>query len=242
MEPKALFHEGNTPKGGNLFGIHTISDSSKEDILKCGGKKPIYTIPPTIEEIPDQNITQNDKQFICIGRLVFYKNVEVLIRAINIVKEQESKIKLVIVGGGPQLEKIQDMVKNMNLEDNIIIKGHISSEQKIKLISESNAMLFPSLCEGFGLVILEAFSQNKPILVSDIRPTSDIISHEETGFVLSPTDEKEWAEHILKLIKNPQESQRMGKNGNHILKTEYNQELFYKRMLKMYNDVSSKRS
>jgi len=86
------------------------------------------------------------------------------------------------------------------------------------------------------LQALEAFSQNKPVLVSDIRPTSDIISHEETGFVLNPNDEKEWAEHILKLVKNPQESQRMGKNGNNILKTEYNQELFYERMLKMYND------
>jgi len=220
--------------------IYTISDSSKDDIVKFGAKKPIYTIPPTIEEIPEKNITQNNKQFVCIGRLVFYKNVEVLIKAVNIVKKQENKIKLVIVGGGPQLKKIQDMVTNMNLEDNITIKGYVSSEEKIKLISESNAMLFPSLCEGFGLVILEAFSQNKPVLVSDIRPTSDIISHEETGFVLNPNDEKEWAEHILKLVKNPQESQRMGKNGNHILKTEYNQELFYERMLKMYNNVLSK--
>ena len=114
----------------------------------------------------------------------------------------------------------------MNLEDNVIIKGYVSSEEKIKLISESNAMLFPSLCEGFGLVILEAFSQNRPVMVSDIRPTSDIISQEETGFVLNPDDEKEWAEHILKLVKNPKESLRMGKNGNRILKTEYNQELY----------------
>ena len=129
------------------------------------------------------------------------------------------------------------MVKNMNLKDNIIIKGYVSSEEKIKLISESNAMLFPSLCEGFGLVILEAFSQNKPVLVSNIRPTSDIINHEETGFVLNPNDEKEWAEHILKLIKNPQESQRMGKNGNQILKTKYSQESFYENIIKMYNDM-----
>ena len=64
----------------------------------------------------------------------------------------------------------------------------------------------------------------------------------ETGFVLNPSDEKEWAEHILRLVKNPQESQRMGKNGNHILKTEYNQQLFYERMLKMYNDVLLKNS
>ncbi len=218
-------------------GIHTISDASKDDLIKFGAKKLIYNIPPTIEEIKELDITQNNNQFIYVGRLVFYKNVEILIKAINIAKNQEKEIKLVIVGGGPQLKKIQDMVRKMNLEDNIIIKGYVSSEEKIKLISESNAMLFPSLCEGFGLVILEAFSQNKPVLVSDIRPMSDIINHKETGFVLNPNDENVWAEHILRLVKNPQESQKMGKNGNQILKTQYNQKLFYQNLMKMYESI-----
>jgi len=221
-------------------GIHTISDSSRDDLVKFGAKKPIYNIPPTIEEIQNIDTIQNDKQFICIGRLVFYKNIEILIKAINIVKKQEKEIRLVIVGGGPQLEKIQEIVKKLNLEENIIIKGYVTSEEKINLISQSNAMLFPSKCEGFGLVILEAFSQNKPVLVSDIPPMSDIINHKETGFVLNSNDEKVWAEHILKLVKNPQESQTMGKNGNQILKKEYNQELFYQNIIKMYNDVLSK--
>lgn len=218
-------------------GIHTISNASKDDLVKFGAKKPIYNIPPTIEKIQDMNNIQNNKQFISIGRLVFYKNIEILIKAINIVKKQEERIKLIIVGGGPQLEKIQNMVKKLNLEDNIIIKGYVTSEEKIKLISQSNAMLFPSKCEGFGLVILEAFSQNKPVLVSDIPPMSDIINHKETGFVLDSNDEKVWAEHILRLVKNPQESQTMGGNGNQILETKYSQELFYERIIKMYNDV-----
>jgi len=83
--------------------FHTISETSKDDLIKFGAKKPIYTIAPTIEEIQNENLTQNNKQFIYVGRLVFYKNVEVLIRAINIIKDKE--IKLIIVGGGPQLEK-----------------------------------------------------------------------------------------------------------------------------------------
>ena len=58
------------------------------------------------------NTVQNNKQFIYVGRLVFYKNVKVLIKAINIVKKQENDIKLVIVGGGPQFKKIQEMVND----------------------------------------------------------------------------------------------------------------------------------
>jgi len=124
-------------------GIHTISNASKDDLIKFGAKKLIYNIPPTIEEIKELDITQNNNQFIYVGRLVFYKNVEILIKAINIVKEQEKEIKLVIVGGGPQLKKIQDMVRKMNLEDNIIIKGYVSAKEK----NENN---FPIKCNAIS--------------------------------------------------------------------------------------------
>jgi glycosyltransferase involved in cell wall biosynthesis len=217
--------------------FHTISDASKEDLIKFGAKKPIYNIPPTIEEIQESHMIQNNNQFIYVGRLVFYKNVEILVKAINIVKNQENKIKLVIVGGGPQLEMIQEMVRNMNLEENITIKGYVTSEEKIKIISQSNAMLFPSKCEGFGLVILESWQQNRPVIASDIPPMSDIIQHEKTGLIVDPNDEKKWAEKIIQLIKNPSISDEMGKKGNKVLHEKYNQEIFYQKLISMYQSV-----
>ncbi len=217
--------------------FHTISNRSKEDLIKFGAKKKIYVIPPTIKENRITSDVINKKQFIFLGRLVFYKNIEVLVKAINIAKNEDKEIKLIIVGGGPQLEKIQKMVQDLGLQDNIVIKGYVNTKEKFDLISESNALLFPSLCEGFGLVILEAFSQNKPVLVSNVRPMSDIIEHKKTGYVLNPDDENIWAEHIIKLVRNHQESEKMGKNGNSVLKTKYNQDCMYEKLIKMYNDV-----
>lgn len=217
--------------------IHTISEASKNDIIQFGAKKPVYTILPIIEKIKTRETVKNKNQFICISRLVFYKNIEVIIKAVSIVRKEKKEIKLILVGGGPQLEEIKKMIKKLNLEDNVIITGYIEFDEKIELISESNAMLFPSFCEGFGLVILEAFSQKKPVIVSDIRPMSDIIKHEKTGFVLNPNDEKVWADYILKLMNNPQESQKMGEKGNVELNTKYNSETFYENILKMYQDV-----
>ncbi|MDE1727528.1 MAG: glycosyltransferase family 4 protein, partial [Thaumarchaeota archaeon] len=84
------------------------------------------------------------------------------------------------------------------------------AEEKLQLISSSVALAFPSLCEGFGLVILEAFQQKKPVLVSDIRPMSDIVSHRNTGFVLNPYSEETWAGHMLELAQNNQLASKMG--------------------------------
>jgi len=217
--------------------FHTISDASKYDLVKYGAKKPIYMFPPAIEDIQDEKIIQNNKQFIYIGRLVFYKNVEILIRAINIVRSKEKEVKLIIVGGGPHIKTIQEMITNLHLENNVTTKGYLDTKEKFQLISESNALLFPSLCEGFGLVILEAFSQKRPVLTSNIPPMSDIIENQKTGYLVDPHDENEWAEKIIKLINEPEVSQKMGEDGYKVLKEEYNQETFYQNLVNMYQSV-----
>ncbi|AJM91301.1 glycosyltransferase family 4 protein [Nitrosopumilus piranensis] len=219
--------------------IYTISDASKNDILKMNTKKPIYNIPPSIEDTVQLNEKIIPFQFICISRLVFYKNLEIIINAMSVVVKSIPQCKVIIIGDGPHKESLQILIKNLELEKNIIFKGYTTSAEKMKLISESNAMLFPSILEGFGLVILEAFSQSKPVLVSDIPPMSDIIIHNETGFVLDENNYKIWAEHITKLIKNPQLSKKMGENGNNLLKIKYNRKQFYDKLIKMYNDIAS---
>jgi len=219
--------------------IHTVSDATKTDIQKLGTKKPIHVIPNCIQYQEQFAIEPKVKQFVYLGRLVFYKNVEVILRAFKIVIQEFPDAKLVIAGDGPQKESLQGLVKKLHINDNITFAGYVTPEQKVKLLAESNALLFPSTIEGFGLVMLEAFQQKRPVLVSDITPMSDIVENKKTGLVIDPHDEGKWAEAIISLIKNPQESDILGQSGNEILKEKYSQELFYDRILKMYNDVLS---
>lgn len=215
--------------------IHTVSEATKDDLLKIRTKKPIYVIPNTIEIHPIQPIKQTSNQFIYIGRLVFYKNLEVAIKAIHIVKKTHPKIILVIVGGGPHRKNLEELVNQLDLQDNVKFLGFVSNERKIKLLSESQALVFPSLCEGFGLVILEAFEQKKPVLVSDVQPLSDIVSHQKTGFVISPHDEKEWAKMLIEVINNPEKASQMGLTGREILEKNYNAQNMLNNLLLMYS-------
>jgi glycosyltransferase involved in cell wall biosynthesis len=217
--------------------IYTISDASKKDILKMNPKKPIYNIAPTIEDEILLNKNINPFQFVYVGRLVFYKNVEVLLKAFKIVINEFSNAKLVVVGDGPHKKSLQTLTNNLEINDNIIFMGYVTKNEKTKTISESNAMLFPSLIEGFGLVMLESFQQKRPVLVSNIPPLSDIIIENNTGLIIDPYDEKKWADQIIRLIKDQTISDIMGNEGYHTLKTEYNEKIFYDRLLKMYNDI-----
>ena len=217
--------------------IHTISEASKDDLLKYGAKKPIHIIQPAIENIEQKNNHVDSFQFIYIGRLVFYKNIEVIIKAVNLAKKKEPKIKLVIIGGGPHKKTLEDLVHSLSLQSNIEFKGYVTAEEKAQLISSSIALTFPSLCEGFGLVILEAFQQKKPVLVSDIRPMSDIVSHKNTGFVLDPHSEEVWAEHLLEIMHDIQLAAKMGQNGYNLLEGSYSQDNMIDKILTMYKSV-----
>jgi len=216
--------------------IHTISQATNDDLIQFGAKKKIHMILPSIEKIDSVKNQVNPFCFIVIGRLVFYKNIEVLVKAINIVRKTEPQIKLIIVGGGPEEEVIKNLIYENKLESNIELRGFVSTEEKFRLISQSNAFLFPSLCEGFGLVILEAFSQNKPVLVSNVRPMSDIVSNNQTGYVLEPHNENEWANKILELVKNPDISLKMGIKGKETLEKEYSIQQMYEKIIQMYEN------
>ncbi|MGI0047338.1 MAG: glycosyltransferase, partial [Nitrosotalea sp.] len=110
--------------------IHTISEASQNDLTKFGAKKPIYMIPPTIEESKPTASNFNSTQFVYVGRLVFYKNIEVIIKAIKIVIEVESKIKLVIVGGGPHEKILKDLVLQLDLGSNVQFMGYVATDEK----------------------------------------------------------------------------------------------------------------
>ncbi|MDE1862691.1 MAG: glycosyltransferase family 4 protein [Thaumarchaeota archaeon] len=221
--------------------IHTVSEATRDDLIKFGARKPIHVIPNAIEEGHTIDVAPNQRQFAYVGRLVFYKNLEVAIRAVGIASKAEPGIRLVIIGGGPHRGTLEDLVRTLCIEKNVEFRGYVTPEEKARTIAESAALVFPSLCEGFGLVILEAFLQKRPVLVSDIRPMSDIIAHEKNGFVVDPHDENKWADSMLELIRDPQEASRMGQNGNQLLKANYGQESMYQKIIEMYEGISMKK-
>lgn len=217
--------------------IHTVSEATRDDLVKIGAKKPICVIYNAVEIDEAEKSEPAPFQFIYLGRLVFYKNLEVVIKAISIVKKEYPKVSLIIVGGGPHRASLERLVNDLKLQDNVKFTGFVSAKEKNRLLASSQALVFPSLCEGFGLAILEAFSHKKPVLVSNVRPLSDIVSDKLTGFVISPYDEKEWARTLENIISEPENSYRMGVAGNELLETTYTIGKMRDKILKMYNDL-----
>jgi len=217
--------------------IHTVSEATKDDLLKLGVKKPIYIIPNAIQVKEAEKIETNPFQLVHVSRLIEYKNIQTAIKAINIVKRTFQKVILFIVGEGPYRKNLEELVSKLDLKDNIIFKGHVSDEVKTKLIASSQALLFPSINEGFGMVILEAFTQKKPVLVSNLRPMSDIVKDKKTGLVIHPFDEQEWANSIEEIFKDPKKTENMGHAGRNLLEERHNLEKYAQQIIAMYKKI-----
>jgi len=221
--------------------IHTVSELVKENLIKLGVKKPIVVIPNVISISESQNVSTNPFQFVLISRLVFYKNVQVILKALKIVKKKYPNVSFTIIGNGPYRKTLEEIVDSLELRENVSFKGTIIDEaEKNKLIASSQALLLPSYYESFGLVILEAFSQKKPAIVSDLKPLSEIVEHNKTGLVVPPHNEKEWAKTLEYALSHPEEIAKMGERGRKVLEEQYNLDVFWNRISKTYHNVLKK--
>jgi len=154
-----------------------------------------------------EKINENrDKIVLYVGRLTQEKNPESAIRV-----SKEIKGKMVLVGGGDNLEELKKY--NMEQRGKVEFKGWMENPRKI--MKKSKIFILPSKYEAFGLVLLEAFACGLPIVAfkpsKEILSASDeIIDNGRTGFLVK--DEEEMKEKINLLLEDKDLWKKMSKN------------------------------
>jgi len=220
--------------------FHAVSNTTKEDMLSCGVRKRIVVIPNAINlegyATENMNITPENPQMIYIGRLVFYKNLETVIEAFKEVLSKNPDAKFIIVGNGPSKKYLEHKVSEAGLT-NIFFTGWISHIKKLKLLKQSSFLVLPSVFEGFGIVVLEAYACGKTVIVSKIMPLTEIVENGVDGLTVPPFDTKAWANAMIYLINNPNDAHNMGKRGLKKVMQSYNIQAVVDELEKLYLNI-----
>jgi rhamnosyl/mannosyltransferase len=144
-----------------------------------------------------------------VGRLVEYKGVEYLIRAM----ERVAGATALIVGEGPLRSDLEALASRTNARDRVHFLGHLSDEEVIAHLHACDVFVLPSItrAETFGVVQLEAMACGKPVVCTDL-PTGVpwVNRHGETGLVVPPADDGALAAALTKLTSDADLRQRMG--------------------------------
>ncbi|MGC9516970.1 MAG: glycosyltransferase family 4 protein [Methanomicrobiales archaeon] len=193
--------------------IIAVSNFTKDKLKKYVPPEKLKVVP-NIVELPTPHIEKfSNPTICCVSRLVKYKRVDDLIKALFIVKKEIPDISCVIIGTGPQENQLKNLVKQLKLEDNISFYGFVESHQKVlETIKASDAFCLASTVEGFGIVIVEAMALGIPFLASKILPIIEA-SAGKGGLFFEPENYVELAGKIKLLITNDQLKERLSQEG-----------------------------
>lgn len=114
--------------------------------------------------------------------------------------QQELPAKLLLVGEGPELTKIQCKVKALGLEDKVLFLG--KQEDVAQVISMADILLLPSEKESFGLVALEAMACGVPTIGSTAGGIPELVTHGETGYLAPIGDVDAMSQYAIELLKD----------------------------------------
>ena len=172
-----------------------------------------------IEKIYDEN------NFLIVSRLVRHKNIDLIIKAFNDLKEQDSlDFKLNIIGEGPEYKKIKNLIEKFNLSDSIRLVGSKFGNELEEYYKNSNYFLQISSYEGMPHSILEAMNHKLIVIASKYGGNYELIGNNDFGYIVESLE----TGHITDSIKNAindKQNQNLASKGKNLVNQEYNIEL-----------------
>ena len=179
-----------------------VSVRTQRELLSLGARE-VVVVPNGIDwqGIRRVHASAVQSDVICIGRLVEHKNVDLLIKALEIVKADIPDVKALIVGDGPEMGRLQSLVAERKLEKNVDFSGFLEDyNEALALMKSSGIFVAPSSREGFGMAALEANACGLPVVTIDhkMNAVMDLVT-KETGAVCRLT-EQAIAETICRML------------------------------------------
>jgi glycosyltransferase involved in cell wall biosynthesis len=219
----------------------TIDDASIINRLHCPWEK-ISVIPNGVdvnEFRPLDNETPSS--LLWCGRFVHEKGLEYLVEALRIIVTEKKRrsIKLTMVGDGPLLPKIHELVERNGLDENVRFVGDLPHERIPTLMSEASVYVLPSLHEGMPYTLLEAMACGKPVIGSNIPGINDVIAHDRNGILVPAEDPKELACAIEKLLDDRKLRRDLGRNARQLVVMKYGWDTIVSRIERLYCEVAA---
>jgi glycosyltransferase involved in cell wall biosynthesis len=221
-----------------------------EGLIRAGYRGVAYQIYPNIDpekwkRVPEEKaiefaesygIREEDFMVLNVARMDPIKSQETLIRAVAGLKKIIPEIKLMLVRDGSftsssgglgsgkgemHRQFLQNLARELRVEDRVIFTGYLTNEELFKAYQRSNLFVLSSRIEGFGLTAVEAWLYGKVTIVSRGAGVSELITDGVNGYKFNPGDHKELGRLILKVYKEERDSKEIGHYARRIARQCY---------------------
>jgi len=183
-------------------------------------------------------------RIIFVGALLWYMGLDVLIRAFSMFLDRKycSEAALVIVGSGPERDRLKSLAKKLGIVDNVIFTGSLKLEMLISMLDIADVAVIPfvkNLYTSFiqPIKLLEYMARSKPVVASNLPGVAEIVNHGVDGLLVRPGDPVALADALALLAQDEEFRAKLGRHGREVVERNYTWRASAKKLKAIYEIV-----
>lgn len=177
---------------------------------------------------------------IVVPRRLFKKNgVKYFVQAFPAILEEAGAGEAVIVGDGPERERLESLARELGVADRVRFLGRRSHDEMPAVLSSADLAVFPSLMEATSVAALEAMACEVPVAASRVGGLPEIVD-EEVGALFEPADPVDLAVMVARLLADPELAAR-GRTARERVVAKWSVARLVERHLEIYRELSQRR-
>ncbi len=158
------------------------------------------------------------------------KGLDKVISALPAICARFPQTQYIIVGDGPLRKNLEILAHKCSVSQHVKFVGRVSDEELQSFYREADIFIMPSSQEGFGIVYLEAWLHNLPVIAGMHDAGREVVTHGINGLVVDPDAIDEISDAVIWLLEHPEEARRMGAVGYQTVVERYNHITFRERL------------
>jgi glycogen synthase len=188
------------------------------------------------EEKRKYKIAPLDPTVLFCGRMVWQKGPDLLVEAIPQILRAQPDSKFVFAGDGDMRAGVEARARHLGVGHAVRFLGHRSGPDLIPLFRLADAVCVPSRNEPFGIVVLEAWSARKPVIVTQNGGPNEYVRHEVNGLKIHPVpDSVAWG--VTTMFRNFERARWMGDNGRRAVEERFTWDTIAEQTLEVYRTL-----
>jgi glycosyltransferase involved in cell wall biosynthesis len=173
-----------------------------------------------------------------VGRLVPQKGLEYFLRAAREVLADFPNVIFVVIGSGPDREKLEHMAMDLAIKQNVLFTGQYTDMPGA--YASMDVFVLASIDEGMPMVVLEALASKKSVVATGVGAVPKLIIPEKTGLLVAPRDVQALKLAILRLLNDASLRSQLGNAGEALVKRSYSRDIMAQNYLQLYEQVADR--
>jgi len=169
-----------------------------------------------------------------VGRLIGRKNLECLVTAFARVAAGRDDARLTLVGDGPLLPPLQDLVARSGLSERVHFAGYRAD--RIAMLKGFDVFVLPSWREGIPRCVMEAMAAGVPVVASDVPGNRMLIAHGDTGLLFPPADPARLADAIVTVIEQADRAKAMTRRARATVEEHFSARRMAEEYARLYEE------